>query len=108
MFTEKQALCILSIVSIFAALGMFMLQDADTTVSGQASSYYFLTSGRADTGELPNKNVDVRGEVPIQCRDSFDCPEEYDCKTVQAEVKYFNTAPKTQTEYQKRCVKLEN
>lgn len=107
MVKEETALGILAFVSVIAAVGLFVLQDADTTVSGQAASYYFLTSGRADTGEPPNKNVDVRGEVPVMCRDAFDCAEGYDCKTVRVEVEYFHTQPKTQTEYQKRCVKIE-
>ena len=106
MFNEKTALGILAVVSVFAAVGMFVLQDADTSIQGQAASYYFLTSGRADTGEPPNKNVDVRGEVPHQCKTPSDCPEGYDCQTVKVDVKYFNTYPKAQTEYQKRCVPL--
>ena len=102
MFTEKTALGILAIVSIIAAGGLFALQDADTSVNAQASSYYFLTRGDAQSMP-PNKNVDVRGEVPIQCQMPADCPESYDCKTTKVTVKYFNYE---QEEYQKRCVKI--
>ncbi|MBI4141965.1 hypothetical protein HY484_03515 [Candidatus Woesearchaeota archaeon] len=108
MFSEKNALGILAVVSIFAAVGMFMLQDADTSIEGQAASYYFLTSGRADTGERPNKYVDVRGEVPYQCTKPADCPEGYDCRNVKVTVQKFNSFPIGQEEYQKRCVQLTN
>lgn len=108
MFTEKNALGILALVSVFAALGMFVLQDADTSIEAQAASYYFLTSGRADTGERPNKYVDVREEIPYQCKTPSDCPEGYDCKNIKIKVQKFNSFPIGQEEYQKRCVTLEN
>ena len=103
MSTEKNALAILAIVSIIAAGGLFALQDADTSVNAQAVSYYFLTSGDAQSTP-PNKNVDVRREVPTQCQTPTDCPENYDCKTIKVNVNYFNHE---QEEYQKRCVKIE-
>ena len=104
MFSEKTAMGILALVSVFAAAGMFVLQDADTSVSGQAASYYFYTSGDAQSGAPPNKFVDVRGEIPYMCRDAFDCAEGYDCRNTKVDVKYYDHV---QTEYQNRCVKIE-
>lgn len=104
MVSEKTALGILALVSIFAATGMFLLQDADTSVNAQATArYYFLTSGDAQSIP-PNKIVDVRGDVPVQCQVPADCPEGYDCRNVKVDAQYFNFV---QTEYQKRCSKIE-
>lgn len=101
---EKIALGILAIVSIIAAGGLFILQDADTSVSAQAvSSYYFLTTGDSQS-ILPNKLFDIRGYVPSQCQTPTDCPEGYDCKTIKVNTKYIDHV---QTEYQKKCVLIE-
>lgn len=100
---EQTALGILAFVSVFAAAGMFLLQDADTSIEGQAAAYQFFTSGDAQSIP-PNHVFNIRNPMPIQCSDAFDCPEGYDCQVTKVDVKYFNTV---QTEYQKRCVALE-
>ena len=101
---EKTAMGILAVVSIFAAGGMFLLQDADTSVSAQAvSSYYFLTSG--DSQSIPpNKMFDIRGYVPSQCQTPTDCPEGYDCKNVKFDQQYMWHK---QEQYQKKCIAIE-
>lgn len=102
MITEKTALGILAFVSIVAAVGLFSFQESSMTAD--AAAYSFITSGYADTGEPPNKNFDIRGEVPRMCRDSFDCIDGYECKTTRVVTQYFEGK---QVEYQKICVPLQ-